>query len=328
MLKYRPELPINQGAAMTVTVAEYLGVNVDSSETILPVQGLAKKPEVPCPFRTDKCFKVAKAQHPVCSVRDGSGNIWIVCEHRLCATKPKEGKVTEHQRRILRMIAREIFSPSIADAEILIKREVQIPVTDTSDYKADFVMWKKNAQSGSPIGGLRAAIVEMQGGGETAGTEKMTALVKAWAEMPNATNAKLKEPSTASPLITNAWRRQQEQFLVKGSVAVLSGGRMVFCVGSLIYDYLVKRLTTVNLQNLKDANWTLALIAFVEDRDASAPECAPQSIQFKIDHERKLFTNYSSFVQALTNQGTPQTAVFHGNYYDLDGDQLLVEPST
>lgn len=309
---------------MVATVAEYLGLRVDSPTDISPVADIASKPSVPCPFRAAKCFKVAKGQHPVCSVRDGGGSLWIVCEHRLCATQPRTGKVTDHQRRILRMVAHEAFASDIADDEILIKREVAIPVTDTSDYKADFVMWRKNAVTDSPIGGARAAIVEMQGGGETAGTEKITKVVKKWAAMRNPTNAALRLSSAASPLVTNAWRRQQEQFLVKGSVAVLSGGRMVFCVGTLLYDYLVKRLTTVNLQDLKGANWTLALIAFAEDSNSPTPGSAPASIQFKVDHKRKLFTNYNSFVQALTNQGAPQVDVFKGTYFDLDGESLLI----
>lgn len=305
---------------MPVSVAEYLGMRTDSAISLNPVPNLAGKPREICPFRNSHCLKTAKGQRPVCSVRDTSGEIWIVCEHRLCATTPKAAPVNDHQKKILRMVAKAVFSEAVADEEILIKREEPIPITESSDYKADYVMWRKNAKLTSPISGDKAAIVEMQGGGETAGTEKLTAHVKAWAEDVNRTNQLLQQPTNAVPLVTNAWRRQQEQFLVKGSVAMLSGARMVFCVGSLLYDYLVQRLTTVNLQDLKNANWTLALMAFVEDPSSTPPDCAPQSIQFKLDTNRTLYTNYFSFVQALTNQGAPQSRVFLGDYQNLNGD--------
>jgi hypothetical protein len=92
----------------------------------------------------------------------------------------------------------------------------------------------------------------------------------------------------------------------------------------LLYNYLIQRLTTVNLQDLKHASWNLALIAFVEDENGTAPACAPHSIQFKICKDRTLYTNYFSFVQALTNQGAPQPQVFIGEYYKFDGTKVLV----
>lgn len=309
---------------MPVSVAEYLGVRTDTSMQVAPLLNLSTKPKVPCPFRNHHCLKTAKGQQPVCSVRDTSGELWIVCEHRLCATTPKVGPVNEHQKKILRLVAQTVYGAGISDDEILIKREEQIPITATSDYKADFIMWRSNPRSGTPFGGDRACIVEMQGGGETAGTEKLTAHLKSWASHANPTNQLLIQPANAVPLVTNAWRRQQEQFIVKGSVAMLTGAGMVFCVGSLLYDYLIQRLTTVNLQDLKSNSWNLALVAFVEDTNGVAPSCAPNSIQFKIDASRTLHTNYFSFVQALTNQGAPQPQVFLGNFQTLNGQQVLL----
>lgn len=309
---------------MPVSVAEYLGVRTDTSLQVAPVFNLSSKPKIPCPFRNHHCLKTAKGQQPVCSVRDTSGELWIVCEHRLCATTPKAGPVNEHQKKILRLVAETIYGAGISDDEILIKREEQIPITATSDYKADFIMWRSSPQSGTPFGGDRACIVEMQGGGETAGTEKLTAHLKNWALHSNPTNQFLTQPANAVPLVTNAWRRQQEQFIVKGSVAMLTGAGMVFCVGSLLYDYLIQRLTTVNLQDLKSNSWNLVLVAFVEDKNGVAPSCAPNSIQFTIDASRTLHTNYFSFVQALTNQGAPQPQVFLGNFQTLNGQRVSI----
>jgi hypothetical protein len=309
---------------MPVTVAEYLGVRSSSATNIVPILNLPSKPTVACPFRNAHCSKARKGQQPICSVRDSNSNIWIVCEHRLCATTPKIGAVNDHQKNILEMVAKAIYGQQINANDILVKREVEMPITASSDYKADYVMWRENPTLGGALGGDRAAIVEMQGGGETAGTEKITAHVKQWAASAMPTNQILSQPTSAVPLVTNAWRRQQEQFLVKGSVAALSGAKMVFCVGSLIYDYLKQRLTTVNLQDLSTSNWTLALVAFIEDPNGIAPACAPDSIQLALDPTRTMYTNYFSFVQALTNQGAPQPQVFSGQYFKLNGQVVNV----
>ena len=308
---------------MGVTVAEYLGVRVDAPFPIPPV-AVAIKPVCSCPFRNHNCLKTSKGQHPVCSVRDADGLLWIVCEHRLCATQPKAALLNEHQRKIIRMVANIIFEQPLVDSDILTKREVSIPITATSDYHADYVMWRGNVSINKAVGGDKAAIVEMQGGGETTGTEKLTAIVKAWAASGSPSNSDLSRMSGASPLVTNAWRRQQEQFLVKGSVAMLTGAKMVFCVGPHLYDYLMSRITTVSLQDLQNSNWTLALVAFEEDVHGTAPSCAPDSIQFRINLNKTKFTNYFSFVQALTNQGAPQPSVFAGVYETLTGVSVTV----
>ncbi|MDR0534648.1 MAG: hypothetical protein LBH01_11920 [Verrucomicrobiales bacterium] len=303
---------------MAVTVAEYLGKRTDNDNDIVPVPNLEQKPDIACPFRCGNCLKAKKRQQPICSVRDSNGKLWIVCEHRLCATTPKAAAINEHQKKILRIVAQAIYG-TVSDTDILFKREVPIPITDTSDYKADYVMWRTN-----PAASDRPAIVEMQGGGETAGTEKLTDHVKKWSQKMPPTNAYLRQEAKATPLITNAWRRQQEQFLVKGSVATLTGAKMVFCVGSSLYEYLIQRLTTVRLQDLSQANWSLALLPFVEDTDGTPPPCAPDSIQFEIDLSRARYTNYFSFIQALTNQGSPQPQVFTGEYNKLDGEKVQI----
>ena len=189
-------------------------------------------------------------------------------------------------------------------------------------------MWRRNPKQTSPFNPDRAVILEMQGGGETTSTGELTTHVTDWESSLQPSNEFLSQPvSKAAPLVTNAWRRQQEQFLVKGNVAMLTGGRMVFCVGTMIYDYLMQRLTTVNLQDLRKANWTLALLAFEENLEMSdiIPD-APNSIPLRISPDRILFTNYSSFVQALTNQGAPSQSLFIGKYEDLADGTAMIGP--
>ena len=313
---------------MTVVVAEYLGVRTDTGVSIQPIpisknRGPEEKPTLPCPFKNSHCDKAKRGDKPVCSVRDSStGKLWIVCSHRLCATSPKRKALNDHQASVLHSVAKTIFSPTINKDDVIVKREVPIKVTDDSDYSADYVMWRK-----APPQNVSPVVLEMQGGGETTNTGELTQLIDSWdrpGSLPN--NELLCTPvAGVAPLVTNAWRRQQEQFLVKGNVAMQSGGRMVFCVGSLIYDYLQLRFRAGILTDLRDDNWTLALLTFEEDTaNPTPPASAPNSIQLRIDASRSLFTNYNSFVQVLTNQASPSRTLFTGEYIDLTGSPTTV----
>lgn len=312
---------------MAVIVAEYLGVRTDTGLKIIP-QKISKnslsenKPTIPCPFKNSHCDKAKRGDKPVCSLRDSETNeLWIVCSHRLCATQKGSSKfpisLSEHQKNILLTVAKEVYDPLITSAEVLVNREVQIPVTKDSDYSADYIMWRENPKLKTSFNPDRPIVLEMQGGGETTSTGDLTKHITEWENG----NAELTDPvSKTAPLVTNAWRRQQEQFLVKGNTAVLTGGRMVFCIGSMIYDYLMPRLTnTTKFPNLKEANWTLALLTFVEDTSGETSSHSPKdSIPLMIDKNRSLFTNYSFFVQAITNQGTACNAMFEGPYINLE----------
>jgi hypothetical protein len=194
---------------------------------------------------------------------------------------------------------------------------VPIPVTDDSDYSADYVMWRKNPKLITTFNPDRPIVLEMQGGGETTSTGDLTKHITEWENK----RANLTDPvSKTAPLVTNAWRRQQEQFLVKGNTAMLTGGRMVFCIGSMIFDYLMPRLNNTTIfPPLRKSNWTLALLTFVEDTHSSETSLsAPNSIPLKIDTDRSLFTNYGFFVQAITNQGTACNSMFQGPYINLE----------
>jgi hypothetical protein len=314
---------------MPVVVAEYLGVRTDRGIQITPIPiskngGSNLKPNnLQCPFKNSHCEKASRGDKPVCSVRDlHSKELWIVCPSRLCATMKGSKKtpisLNEHQKQVLHEVAIEVFGRNIPRNEVLVDREVKIPVTESSDYSADYVMWCKNPQHSSIGNQDRPFVLEMQGGGETTATGDLTKLITKWEN----SEAKLQDAAQlTSPLITNAWRRQQEQFLVKGNTAMLTGGRIVFCIGTMIYDYLMPRLTTTTkFPNLKNANWSLALLSIKEDTStnpAPRPSCAPDSLPLIIDKQKTLFTNYGFFVQAITNQGSPCAEIFERDYIDL-----------
>lgn len=303
---------------MTVSVAEYLGQKTVFGEEIIPVQRRdINLKDIPCPFRNGNCDKAARGYHPVCAVKDTkTDTIWISCEHRLCATSPKDSRLSQHQVNVLSQVANLCFRTEQCLEDIIVKREVPIKVTDDSDYKADFVLWTKNPFSVHPTKSDKPILLEMQGGGETTNTGKLSKHISEWAQSGTPSNEFLRNAiSGVGVLATNAWRRQQEQFLVKGNVAMMTGGKMVFCVGTLLFDYLMKRFTNNLPRDLRETNWTLAIIGFSENSEFEEP-----SLKFEIDTNRMVFTNYNSFVQVLTNQAVPSETLFTGDYINLLGE--------
>ena len=314
---------------MAVSIAEYLGQRTDVEQQIVPVS----KGTLPqCPFMDRTCDKVSKNNHPVCSVRKPDSTIWIVCEHRLCSTRQKktiisgertqlvDNVLVEHQRDILRKVAKLIYQdPELQDSEIGVKREVNIPLPDSDNsYHADYVM-----RNFSGRGRVDEVLLEMQGGGETSSTGAITRHIATWADLEIPTNEILRRPVAANTIETNAWRRQQEQFLVKGNVVDQTGGKIVFAVGSLLYDYLHRRFRNANLRDLKAHNWTLCILAFKED---TSDEPRPGPIPLIIDDSKTLFTNYSTFVRFLTDQGAPRPELFEGSFLRLDNSTVTIMP--
>ena len=301
---------------MGVSVAEYLGQRTDvDSLCITPAEGTS----IPCPFMAADCSKVAQRYKPVCSVRLSDGRLWIVCRNLLCSTR-KDVPLSPHQLDVLLNVAKCVFGTHVTPSEVCVKREVAMPVAEDAHYSADFVM-VINPQSVCGSGQSRV-VLEMQGGGETSNTGELTGHIEAWECAHSRSNRMLSQVvGKCSPIITNAWRRQQEQFLVKGNIAQLTGGGIVFCVGSPIYDYLIAKLQKANLPKLRIHNWTLALIAFSEDT-RPAPNRGP--IPMSVDITRLMFTNYASFTQALINQGNPAPAIFKGQFQTLAGGTVVI----
>ena len=121
---------------MAVIVAEYLGQRTDI--TTPDIEAVASRSGALCPFMDSSCAKVNKGQEPICSVYETNKGFWIVCEHRLCATK-KTIPLSPYQKAILLQIAQQIFSPEVTVHDIVVKRSVAMPVTSGGDYVADYV---------------------------------------------------------------------------------------------------------------------------------------------------------------------------------------------
>ena len=309
---------------MAVSVAEYLGQRTDIDDPkIIPVE---LKSGAMCPFMDRTCDKVAKGKHPVCSVRKPNNKLWIVCEHRLCSTRQNKKEpslnnpkkiintpigLVNHQKNILWMIASTIYRGEFEKGDIGIRREVTIPVDEAGkNYHADYIM--RNFAKGSQVDEI---LLEMQGGGETSSTGSITRNLDDWYENDNWDNDFLRTLVSANPIETNAWRRQQEQFIVKGRVASETGGKIVFAFGELLYDYLYSRFKNANLKDLRNDNWTLCIVAFKEDTK-DMPIAGP--IPLIVDEEKLLFTDYANFVRVLTDQGGSSPEIFEGTFLLLD----------
>ena len=316
---------------MGVCVAEYFGQRTDIDyPAITPINIPPKGQDGKvawggacplCPFSSGNvCKKLKSGNEPVCSVRRADGTLWLNCSERLCSTK-KDLPLNQHQANILLQVGRHIFSPNISPDDICVKREARLSVIEGTKYNADYIMTVRGGLSS--FSGPDRLVVEMQGGGETTNTGDLTRHVQNWRVQGNTTNAFLRQETGASPLETNAWRRQQEQFIVKGNIAMKTwkGYGIAFCVGSLLYDYLMGKLVSANLPDLHQYNWTLALITFKED--VSAPP-QPGPIPLAVDDEKLLYTNYQTFVQALINQGEPSLSAFRGDFITLNNATIQV----
>lgn len=317
---------------MGTTVAEYLGMRTDvDTPVIFPVIIPPKvgrsigwtddNPCPTCPFSSgNSCKKLVSGNEPVCSVRKSDGTLWINCSERLCSTK-KDLPLNPHQKNILLQTGRYIFSPTVSPDDICVKREERLSVIEGTKYNADYIITLR--QGRSDFSGPDRLILEMQGGGETTNTGVQTTHIQEWKRMPSPTNEFLRQETQASTLETNAWRRQQEQFIVKGNIAMKTwkGYGIAFCIGSLLYDYLMNKLSFANLPDLRDYNWTLALITFKEDQ--SSPPTAG-AIPLIVDEEKLLYTNYQTFVQALINQGEPSISAFRGSFINLNNQDVYI----
>jgi hypothetical protein len=220
---------------------------------------------------------------------------------------------------MLLRIAKEVAQREVSEHDVIYKREAPVAVPNASNYHADYVMvifpGKKNALK---------LVVEMQGGGETSSTGGITNIVQAWEDAGSGrTNAMLTKIAPKTNAIeTNAWRRQQEQFMVKGRVAVRSGGKLVFCIGELIFDYLQSKFAAHPPEDLRMGNWTLCLIAIKSTPVEGAPS---SSLDVGIDRARTIFTDYDSFVRSITSVGGVDQSLFAPPFMHLNGQEWVGE---
>ena len=297
---------------MASKVLEYLGRYVEADG---PKISPAPKGSL-CPFSGNKCSKVNRKnpQHPICTIKSND-KAWIVCKDRLCATSG--AVINSHQKLVLLQIGRAAAQLTVNSDDIIFSRERSIKVPNAAAYRADYVMViKPNTPRALKL------VIEMQGGGETSNTGDITKIVTDWERLGDARcNSDLvKLSNKASPIPANAWRRQQEQFMVKGRVAVRSGGRLVFCIGEVLFDYLQSKISGAPPIDLSRGNWTLCLIAIKAN-----PTEGGFPLSVSIDNRRTLFTDYDAFVRTITSVGGVDEDLFSPPFETLDGESWVKE---
>lgn len=316
---------------MAVKVAEYLGLRAEvSGTTIAPAIGTPA-----CPFtNSEPCKKIANDKKPpVCSVRKTArgvdGMLWITCSKRLCASQHGIS-LSAYQSDMLYAIAKILFGAGINKDDVLIKSEEKIAfhAPEVKPYRADFTMQLRERKQ-STMRGKNRFIVEMQGGGETSNTGKLTAQIADWKGKTARTNADLIVPvKDVGTLETNAWRRQQEQLLVKGSAAKDTGEcGMALCVGRALFDYIIRKIGEDRLRSFRKdpqtSAWTLAIIPIVETTANDAEGIrAGDSIVLEPDKDQTLYMDYDHFVNLLVAQGGDSSDAFKGKCLDLNGVQV------
>ena len=97
---------------------------------------------------------------------------------------------------------------------------------------------------------------------------------------------------------------------------------IAFCVGTILYDYIMEKVRPASIPDLKEYNWTLCLMAIKEDETAPV---APGPIPLVVDESRILYTNYQTFVQALINRGEPTLEAFQGEFLGLNNEYYYIE---
>ncbi len=283
---------------MPFKVAEYLGMRTDVDSPV--IQPVSYNDSQQCPFTYSPCKKVAKGLKPVCSLRDSrSGIQYIVCDERLCSSNYAK-PLHPYQRSVLLAIARAVFSPQVQPSDLAYRTEITI-----ARNRADYVLYVTNKQL--TTSGPRGVVLEMQGGGDTSSTKKITNHVETWETTSVPSNTFLSQTIRGAGRNTaNVWKRLQGQFLTKGSVAVQSCGGIVFCMGSDLYDHFSKSVDFSHLSH-RPTGWNVAIIVF----DESKVGCGVQgSLQLSVDSKRSIFTDHKSFIAMLVAQGKAQPGLF------------------
>ncbi|HBE20520.1 MAG TPA: hypothetical protein DDW51_23640 [Cyanobacteria bacterium UBA11367] len=286
---------------MAVKIIEFLGMNANEINSSDP--RLANKL---CPYINKTCKKIDRygQQKPMCVVESKGGLPLIVCEHRLLSTDMENP--TSYQRSRLLEISKVVFEDGIAAQDIEYKYEV----TTKLRQRADFIL--RDKRNGD------ACILEIQGGGETSSTKILSDHITRWE---NGENVRLddfpfrvtKTGKKATPglIPANAWRRLQEQLIVKGGICISSEKKFVAAMGKTIYLHLLGKLPLVeNLKRQKSGAWNCAFISYKITEGVT--------IDFEIDLDNILYLDLKELINRLIEYGEKDEELFTTNMIPLE----------
>lgn len=275
---------------MPVRIAEYLGQRTDVDEPAIRPTALKPNVAPTCPFLGQPCTKLTgkKSYPPVCSVRKGNGSLFVVCSDRIVPARSRT--LTVDHLNLLGSVSAILF-PEAIDDKITFKRQSGIKLPDGVVY-LDYVL--RVADDAYP--GRKAAIVEIQGGGETSNTGTLTSHVESWAQTPGRTNEQLRELHSKVGIIPdNAWKRQLRQIFRKAPIAARFDGAFALVLGPNLFDYVVR---SVSEGTDWFPDWEVALVEVVEKADDRAG-----SIPLRTG--RSVFMTYKDFVMSVSEGVLP-----------------------
>ena len=180
--------------------------------------------------------------------------------------------------------------------------EYRYEVTTRLRQRADFML--RDKRNGD------ACILEVQGGGETSSTRILTDHVTQWE---NGENLRLdtfpfrvtKNGKKVTPglIPANAWRRLQEQLIVKGGICVSSEKKFVAAMGKTIYLHFLGKLPLIeSLKRQKSGSWNCPFTPY-EIRKGEA-------IDFYLDADNVLYLDLNEWINRLIEYGVKDDELF------------------
>jgi hypothetical protein len=288
---------------MPVTVAEYLGVNAATAHPAPHPQG--QQPIPACPFMGQACSKIVRGEKPTCSAW-ADNRLWIICQDRLLSAIQTAPVTHLYLAARLREVA-DILWPNNAapNTQIAVARQFRVLGSDCDYVFAIDPGWKVIPL---PV----RYVMEVQGGGITGATQRITQHVSRWeAGEPGVV---LATPVPAYPDAYGVWKRLLVQLFTKGIAAVNARQGVGCIVGERFADWLEQRLHWSQLTVPEDGYVDFVVIPYrVTDANSSPILMAP-------DQDRIIRSTFKQFVDLL--QQSEEAASFAGTYTDLAGQQV------
>lgn len=213
---------------------------------------------------------------------------------------------TSYQRSRLLEISKVIFEDGIEPQDIEYKYEV----TTQLRQRADFIL--RDKRNGD------ACILEIQGGGETSSTRIMSDHVTRWENgeqvgLDDFPVRVTRSGRLATPglIPANAWRRLQEQIIVKGGICVISNKKFVAAMGKNIYLRLIEKLPLIEtMKRPKLGDWNCAFIPYQISKG--------ETINFYIDINNVLYLDLKKLVTSLIEYGVRDDELFRTEMIPLE----------
>ena len=183
-------------------------------------------------------------------------------------------------------------------------------VTTQLRQRADFIL--RDKRNGD------ACILEIQGGTETSYTKILSDHVTKWENgeevgLDDFPVRVIRKGRLTTPglIPANAWRRLQEQIIVKGGICVSSDKKFVAAMGKTIYLRLLEKLPLIEtMKRQKIRNWNCAFIPYEISKG--------EAINFYFDINNILYLDLKELVNSLIEYGVRDDELFTTDMIPLE----------